>query len=95
MKLAPTGNRIVIKVAETEKKTSSGIIIPDTASKARPKRGKVVFVGTGNRNKKGKVVPMQVKAGDNVIFTEWAGTEITIDGEKFLIMKEDDLLAIE
>lgn len=95
MKLTHLGNRIVVKIADVEKKTSSGIIIPDTASKARPKKGKVVFVGKGNVDKKGKKVPMQVKAGDNVIFTEWAGTEIEIDGEKHLIMKEDDLLAVE
>ncbi len=95
MKLAPMGNRIVVKVAENETKTSSGIIIPDTASKARPHRGKVVFVGKGIKNNKGKAIPMQVKAGDSVIFSEWAGTEIMIEGEKHLIMKEDDLLAVE
>lgn len=95
MKLAPMGNRIVVKVAENETRTTSGIIIPDTASKARPQRGKVVFVGTGTRNNKGKTIPLQVKAGDNVLFSEWAGTEIMIEGEKHLIMKEDDLLAVE
>jgi chaperonin GroES len=95
MKLVPTGNRLVVKVEESEKKTTSGIIIPDTASKARPQKGKVVFVGKGTKNHKGKTVPMQVKAGDSVIFTEWAGTEIVIEGEKHLIMKEDDLLAVE
>lgn len=95
MKLAPTGDRIVVKAEEAEKKTTSGIIIPDTASKARPQRGKVIFVGRGNTDRKGNLIPMQVKAGDNVIFTEWAGTEITIEGEKHLIMKEDDLLAVE
>jgi len=95
MNLTPMGNRIVIKPAETEKKTATGIIIPDTASKARPKTGKVVFVGKGLTDSKGKLVPMQVKQGDSVIFTEWAGTEIMIDGEKHLIMKEDEVLAVE
>ncbi|PKL44119.1 MAG: co-chaperone GroES [Candidatus Riflebacteria bacterium HGW-Riflebacteria-2] len=95
MNLTPMGNRIVIKPEETEKKTATGIIIPDTASKARPKTGKVVFVGKGTTDSKGKLVPMQVKKGDNVIFTEWAGTEIMIEGEKHLIMKEDEVLAVE
>ncbi len=95
MELTPMGGRIVVKVAETETKTSSGIIIPDTVSKAKPQRGKVVFVGTGNKTAKGKTVPLQVKTGDSVIFSEWAGTEIMIEGEKHLIMKEDDLLAVE
>lgn len=95
MNLTPMGNRIVIKPMEAEKKTSTGIIIPDTASKARPQSGKVVFVGRGQVDTKGKVVPMQVKKGDSVVFTEWAGTEIMIEGEKHLIMKEDDVLAIE
>lgn len=95
MNLTPMGNRIVIKPSEAEKKTTTGIIIPDTASKARPKSGKVVFVGRGLTDTKGKVIPMQVKQGDSVVFTEWAGTEIMIEGEKHLIMKEDEVLAIE
>jgi len=89
------GNRIVIKVSESEKKTATGIIIPETASKAKPKSGKVVFIGKGLTDSKGKLVPMQVKQGDNVVFTEWAGTEIMIEGEKHLIMKEDEVLAVE
>jgi len=95
MNLTPMGNRIVIKPSEAEKKTSTGIIIPDTASKARPKTGKVVFVGRGLTDSHGKVIPMQVKQGDSVIFTEWAGTEVVIEGENHLIMKEDEVLAIE
>ena len=95
MKLKPMGNRIVIKIQEAETKTATGIIIPDTASKARPKSGTVVFVGKGLTGKNGKLVPMQVKEGDKVLFTEWAGTEIMVDGEKHLIMKEDDILAVE
>jgi len=95
MNLTPMGNRIVIKPSESETKTTTGIIIPDTASKARPKTGKVVFIGKGLTDSKGKTVPMQVKKGDSVIFTEWAGTEIVIDGEKHLIMKEDEVLAVE
>ncbi|MBU1106788.1 MAG: co-chaperone GroES [Candidatus Riflebacteria bacterium] len=95
MNLTPMGNRIVIKVSESEKKTATGIIIPETASKAKPKSGKVVFIGKGLTDSKGKLVPMQVKQGDNVVFTEWAGTEIMIEGEKHLIMKEDEVLAVE
>ena len=95
MKLTPMGNRVVIKAGEPEKHTTSGIIIPDTASKARPKYGKVVFTGKGTVGKTGKTQPMQIKEGDKVIFTEWAGTEINIEGEPHLIMKEDDVLAID
>lgn len=95
MNLTPMGNRIVIRPSESEKKTATGIIIPDTASKARPKTGKVIFVGKGITDSNGKIVPMQLKKGDSVIFTEWAGTEIEIEGEKHLIMKEDEVLAVE
>jgi chaperonin GroES len=95
MKLAPLGDRIVVKIEEVEEKTPSGIIIPDTASKAKPQRGKVVFVGKGKKNRQGKTIPMQVKNGDTVIFSEWAGSEIMIEDQKHLIMKEDDLLAID
>lgn len=94
MNITPMGNRIVVKVSEPETKTATGIIIPDTASKARPKTGKIIFVGKGIANEKGKLMPMQVKQGDSVIFTEWAGSEIVIEGEKHLIMKEDDILAV-
>lgn len=89
------GNRIVVKPADEEKKTALGIIIPDTASKAKPKTGTVIFTGRGLTNKKGELIPMQVKQGDKVYFTEWSGSEIIVDGEKHLIMKEDDVLAIE
>ena len=95
MKLTPMGNRIVVKAQESESKTVSGIIIPDTASKAKPKTGTVVYVGKGLTNSKGKLIPMQVKQGDKVMFTEWAGTEVLLEGEKHLIMKEDDVLAVE
>ncbi len=95
MKLIPTGNRIIVKAEEAETKTSFGIIIPDTASKARPKSGKVIFVGKGITDPKGNLIPMQVKEGDKVIFGEWAGTEVTFEGEKHLIMKEEDILAVE
>lgn len=95
MKLTPMGNRIVVKPADAEKKTAFGIIIPDTASKDRPKTGTVVFTGRGLTDKKGNLIPMQVKTGDKVYFTEWSGSEVMIEGEKHLIMKEDDVLAIE
>lgn len=95
MKLTPMGDRIVIKVDSGETQTSSGILIPETASKARPKAGKVIFVGKGTTTKTGKCIPPQVKEGDQVIFTEWAGTEIEIEGEKHLIMKEEEILAVK
>lgn len=95
MKITPMGNRIVIKTDSSETQTASGIMIPETASKSKPKTGKVIFVGKGITDSKGKIIPMQVKEGDQVIFTEWAGTEIELDGEKHLIMKEDEVLAIK
>ncbi len=95
MNLTPMGNRIVVKPTEAETKTAFGIIIPDTASKAKPKTGTVVFTGKGLTDKKGNLIPMQVKQGDKVYFTEWSGSEIMLDGEKHLIMKEDDVLAVE
>ena len=95
MKITPMGDRIVIKVDSGETQTSSGILIPETASKARPKSGKVVFIGKGATTKSGKRIPPQVKEGDQVFFTEWAGTEIEIEGEKHLIMKEEEILAVK
>ena len=95
MNLTPMGNRIVVKPADEETKTAFGIIIPDTASKAKPKTGTVVFTGKGLTDKKGNLIPMQVKQGDKVYFTEWSGSEIMLEGVKHLIMKEDDVLAVE
>ena len=92
-KIKPLGNRIVVKRIEAEEKTAGGIVLPDTA-KEKPKQGEVVAVGEGSRTEDGNVVPMQVKKGDRVVFASYAGTEVTLGTEEYLIMKEDDILGI-
>ena len=92
-KIKPLGNRIVVKRIEAEEKTAGGIVLPDTA-KEKPKQGEVVAVGEGSRTEDGNVVPMQVKKGDRVVFASYAGTEVTLGSEEYLIMKEDDILGI-
>jgi chaperonin GroES len=93
MKFRPLHDRVVVKRIEQEEKTKGGIIIPDTA-KEKPQEGEVIAVGPGGRNEKGDIVPLDVKAGDRVLFGKWSGTEVKIDGEELLIMKESDLLGI-
>ncbi len=93
MKFRPLHDRVVVKRVNAEEKTSGGIIIPDTA-KEKPMEGEVVAVGPGARNEQGAVVPLDVKAGDRVLFGKWSGTEVKIDGEELLIMKESDLMGI-
>jgi chaperonin GroES len=93
MKFRPLHDRVVIKRLEGEEKTKGGIIIPDTV-KEKPQEGKVVAVGPGSRDDAGKLTPVDVKAGDRVLFGKWSGTEIKIDGEDLLIMKESDLLGV-
>jgi chaperonin GroES len=93
MKLRPLHDRIVVKRLEEEEKTSGGIIIPDTA-KEKPQQGKVIAVGKGRILEDGKVVPLVVKEGDRVLFNKYAGTEIKIESDEHLIMREDDILAI-
>ena len=93
MKFRPLHDRVVVKRIEQEEKTKGGIIIPDTA-KEKPQEGEVIAVGPGGRNEKGEIVPLDVKAGDRVLFGKWSGTEVKIDGEELLIMKESDLLGI-
>ena len=93
MKFRPLHDRVVVKRLEEETKTTSGIIIPDTA-KEKPQQGKVVAVGPGGRDEAGKVTPLDVKAGDVVLFGKWSGTEVKIDGEDLLIMKESDILGV-
>ncbi|MEK4032687.1 co-chaperone GroES [Methylocystis sp. IM3] len=93
MAFRPLHDRIVVKRIEGEEKTKGGIIIPDTA-KEKPQEGKVVAVGPGGRDESGKLVPLDVKAGDRVLFGKWSGTEVKIDGEDLLIMKESDILGI-
>jgi chaperonin GroES len=93
MKFRPLHDRVVVRRVTEEQKTSGGIIIPDTA-KEKPQEGEIVAVGPGARNEKGEIVPLDVKAGDRVLFGKWSGTETKIDGEELLIMKESDIMAI-
>ncbi len=94
MKIKPLGDRILVLGVEEEKKTKGGILIPDTA-KEKPQEGKVIAVGPGKVNEKGKRIPLDVKKGDRVLFGKYAGNEIKIDGVEHLIMREDDILAIQ
>ncbi|KAI6244277.1 Co-chaperonin GroES [Aphelenchoides fujianensis] len=93
MKFRPLGDRVLVKRVEEETKTKGGIIIPDTA-KEKPQEGEVVAVGPGARNDKGEVVALDVKAGDRILFGKWSGTEVKVDGQDLLIMKESDILGV-
>ncbi|SFO11829.1 chaperonin GroES [Cohaesibacter marisflavi] len=93
MKFRPLNDRVVVRRVESEEKTAGGIIIPDTA-KEKPSEGEVVAVGAGAYNSNGTLVPCECKAGDRVLFGKWSGTEVKIDGEDLLIMKESDILGI-
>jgi chaperonin GroES len=93
MKFRPLGDRVLVKRVEEETKTKGGIIIPDTA-KEKPQEGEVVAVGPGARNDKGDVVALDVKAGDRILFGKWSGTEVKVDGQDLLIMKESDVLGV-
>jgi chaperonin GroES len=93
MSVKPLGDRILVRREEEEEKTKGGIIIPDTA-KEKPIEGKVIAVGKGKVNDEGKLIPLQVKAGDKILFGKYSGTEVKIDGEEHLIMREDDVLGI-
>ena len=93
MKIRPLHDRVIVKRMEGEEKTKGGIIIPDTA-KEKPVEGKVIAVGSGKVLENGKKVPLQVKEGDRILFGKYSGTEVKIDGEEHLIMKEDDIIAI-
>jgi len=93
MKFRPLHDRVVVRRVEEDTKTAGGIIIPDTA-KEKPQEGEVVAVGPGARDEQGKVVPLDVKASDRVLFGKWSGTEVKIDGEELLIMKESDILGV-
>jgi len=93
MKFRPLHDRVVVKRLESEEKSAGGIIIPDTA-KEKPMQGEVVAVGPGARGDDGKVVALDVKAGDRVLFGKWSGTEVKIDGEELLIMKESDIMGV-
>ena len=93
MKFQPLHDRIAVEVIEKEQKTAGGIIIPDNA-KEKPVEGKVVAVGKGARDSSGKIVPLDVKVGDIIMFGKWAGNEVKIDGKEILIMKESDVIGI-
>jgi chaperonin GroES len=93
MKFKPLHDRVLVRRIEQEEKTKGGIIIPDTA-KEKPQEGEIIAAGPGARNDDGKLAPLDVKAGDRVLFGKWSGTEVKIDGEDLLIMKESDILGI-
>lgn len=94
MKIRPLRDRVVIERIEEERTSAGGIVIPDTASSEKPTRGEVSFVGSGEVLKDGKVRPLDVKVGDKVLFGKYTGTEVKIDGKEYVIMREDDILAI-
>jgi chaperonin GroES len=93
MKFRPLHDRVVVKRIAAEEKTRGGIIIPDTA-KEKPQQGEVVAVGPGGRDETGKLIPIDLKVGDVVLFGKWSGTEVTIDGQEVLIMKESDIMGV-
>jgi chaperonin GroES len=92
-KFRPLHDRVVVKRVDAEEKSKGGIIIPDTA-KEKPQEGQVIAVGPGGRDENGKLVPMGVKAGDRVLFGKWSGTEVKLDGDELLIMKESDIMGV-
>jgi chaperonin GroES len=92
-KFRPLHDRVVVKRVEAEEKSKGGIIIPDTA-KEKPQQGEVVAVGPGGRDENGKLIPMDLKAGNRVLFGKWSGTEVKLDGEELLIMKESDIMGV-
>ena len=93
MKFRPLHDRVLVRRLDAEEKTSGGIIIPDTA-KEKPMEGEVAAAGPGARNEQGQIVPLEVKAGDRILFGKWSGTEVKIDGEELSIMKESDIMGI-
>jgi chaperonin GroES len=92
-KFRPLHDRVVVRRVESESKTAGGIIIPDTA-KEKPQEGEIIAVGSGARDESGKLVPLDVKAGDRILFGKWSGTEVKLNGEDLLIMKESDIMGI-
>ena len=93
MNFRPLHDRVLVRRIEADEKTAGGIIIPDTA-KEKPSQGEVVSVGPGGRDESGKLIPIEIKAGDRVLFGKWSGTEVKIDGEDLLIMKESDIMGV-
>ena len=93
MGFRPLHDRVLVRRVEAEEKTAGGIIIPDSA-KEKPQEGEVVSVGSGARNEQGAITPLDVKAGDRILFGKWSGTEVKVDGEELLIMKESDIMGV-
>ena len=93
MKFRPLHDRVVVRRLEGEQKTAGGIIIPDTA-KEKPQEGEIIAVGPGGRDESGKLIPIDLKVGDRILFGKWSGTEVKIDGEELLIMKESDVMGV-
>jgi chaperonin GroES len=93
MKFRPLHDRVVVRRIDAEEKTKGGIIIPDTA-KEKPQEGEVIAVGPGGRDESGKLIPLDLKAGDRILFGKWSGTEIKLEGEELLIMKESDVMGV-
>ena len=94
MNLQPLHDNVVIKPISADEITKSGIVLPDTVDKERPEEGEVIAIGSGARDDAGKVQPLDVKAGDKILFGKWSGTEVKIDGEELLIMKESDIMGV-
>ena len=93
MSLRPLHDRVLVRRIEEEEKTAGGIIIPDTA-KEKPMEGEILAVGPGSRNEQGAITPLDVKKGDRILFGKWSGTEVTMDGEELIIMKESDVMGV-
>ncbi len=93
MKFRPLHDRVLVKRVQSEEKTAGGIIIPETAQE-KPMEGEIVSVGSGSRDETGKLIPLDVKSGDRILFGKWSGTEVKMDGTEFLIMKESDIMGI-
>ena len=93
MKFRPLHDRVVVRRIESDERTAGGIIVPDTA-KEKPQEGEVIAVGPGARDESGKLIPLDLKAGDRILFGKWSGTEVKIDGQDYLIMKESDVMGV-
>ncbi len=93
MQIRPLRDRVLVEPLDAEEKTAGGIIIPDTA-KEKPMEGKIVAVGAGSKNDEGKVAPLDVKTGDRILYGKWSGTEVKVDGDDYLIMKESDIMGV-
>jgi len=94
MKLKPLGNRVILEPVSKEEKTKSGIIIPETVDKEKPEQGKVLAVGPGKMSEDGKRIPMDIKAGDKVLFSKYSPTEVKIESKEYLVVSDDDILAV-